>query len=518
MTVGKKKIIAKILENFKYNAHFENEHFIYWVEEESWCAGEKISRDEFKKIKQHVIETGELPKLPTLDEEDNIFEEIDLDNFNFDNLLPFGECENSLRADYSCWHNQRMLRYSKTYDSIELYDYNTELKKTIRNQNRILAVTRRNKILSVNTKGYVLLDGNRWLSLKNWKKFSLRNFNRENGEALVRLLMKSMLGDKDWIDEIDYKNYWIHNKSSRKANSFEELLMIECGVKPVKSIRRLFNNDVNEIIKFYKLINPNKVHDITNFVKRNKDNINTLFKTRSGELSANVLYYYFLSRDNRCDENTLCDYFRMLVDEGRKVNLDISSYSTLKSNHDKLSREILLKQNNSRKTLGVSRVFPKIKSTPDIEVEMIRTAKRLDMESFMLNHCVHSYKETIRRGTCAIYSLLYEGERYTLQVNVIKEPKTKDPYIEDKEELLSFKAVQLKGKYNYSPPESMKESLEVLFEENGLLPLESSGIYFKREDEESDKKRRIVQKGEKILNDLIDGSFHGKREAEYLPF
>jgi hypothetical protein len=205
----------------------------------------------------------------------------------------------------------------------------------------------------------------------------------------------------------------------------------------------------------------------------------------------------------------------MLKQEGKKINLKISSYKTIKRNHDEISALILEKSRDKRR-LKISKVYPKIESVSDIKVEMIRSASRLNMESEMLHHCVHSYVSDINSGRCAIYSILHNEERYTLEITAVKLPKVN----EKDEDIYELKATQLRGLYNCIPPTSIEGSLMKLCDENNIIF--DKEIKFKDKAKEVKKvkeapvvKQKIEQIGVAVLDDL---STYIKSHGEELPF
>lgn len=488
----KKDIVDNMLESYPGHRSFETEHFIYWVLEETHLYdGYKVTRDEFKHIKQYAAYNGTLPSVNRKNEE-----------------LKTVKIKNSIEPEYQTHTNsyELILRYSKTYDSLELYTFRIEVKAPFRNneKKRLIVMKRLNKIFSISNKGYVRVMRTRWLSLKNYYVFFCQN--GPVNEALARLLIYSMIG-KEWVLDLPLETYNISNKSVRKANSLEEAITIECGSQQPKVLKRFFGEDINSLINLYKLIDANKIHDIITFILKNIKMLKPLMADWGGYMAHKLLFYYFLCKDNRCEMQVLEDYFKMALESGEKINTKISSYSTLKKNHDELSRKILLKLPVGGTKLKINEVFPKIKSIPELDIERINTVKRLNAESAELHHCVHSYKDSINRGACAIYSLIYNGQRYTLEVRLEEEfdlePKS------DKE--IIFKLNQLKGKHNSNPPESIKTAIENAFKYNNLK-FTLNNIYFIREKKDN---RKIVQIGNKILEKTKYGTVN--RVYEDLP-
>jgi hypothetical protein len=482
MTETKHKIIDEILKNFPYDTHFENDKFIYWIRESYIYNGDVLTREEFKAVQKYVVTHGTVPATKVVVKENEETKWVKTD------------------SDQTYGYNyQNILRYSKVYDSLEMYDFNTTIKSPHTNStNRIFVLSKKIKKLSVNTKNYVLFNGNRWLSLKNWCGFYNGNYFKK---PVVQLLMKTMLGGKDWVMNLDPEkaSLLLTNKNSRQANSLEEAISLECGANPAKMLSKFFK--IHETIGLYKLIDPNKIHDITNMLKRNSIQFEKLLDDCYEDKHRLVLFYYFLSKDNRCDRHIVMDYLRMLQEVGEKVNLNISSYKTLKRNHDTLSRKILLKSQKStkKKRLRVSKVYPEIKSLPEMKVEQIRSAKRLDQESEILHHCVHGYDHRINRGECCIYSVVHNDQRYTLQLNAekvydeteitgVKIPR-KD---EEGEQVYELKIAQLKGRFNCDAPESIRKSLQLMCENHDIIPFEKTRINL-RENVYENKEHKVVE-------------------------
>jgi len=307
--------------------------------------------------------------------------------------------------------------------------------------------------------------------------------------------MSTMLGDKDWVHQLEVKEYKIPNKVSRKANSIDHLVEIIGGNRPLKLFKKVFKN-IEDLIDITRVVESNQSHMIINFIRQNKEILNELINdlpfTPVG-VAYDIIYYYFVSKDNRCDKQVVQDYCKMLISQGMKINLNLSSFTSIKNKHDELSRYIIANSSGGEK-LKVSKKFKPLKSTEEIEVEMITTSKRLDDESLALHHCVHSYKQDINTGKCAIYSIKYDNKSYTLQLSANQNSEGKTDYI----------IQQLKGSRNCNPPIEMRPALEKMIEDNGLVPIEHSYIYFG--NKEKSKNKTIVQQiGTKVLEKIAAG-------------
>lgn len=510
MTKEKKEILDELLVKFDYHRTLETEDFLYWIKEYHYYDGQLVSREEFVNVKDYAIKHGELPCMIL---REKIEEEVNKSILG-DKWEPKEEKQYDRNVNTATHSNQMMVRYSKKYDNLEVYEFTVDVRaSTRRESDRVLCMRKRKKILSINSKNYVLVGGNRWLSLKNWVGF-LHGSPSFITEGVCRKLMNLMIGEKDWILNLEMESIYISNKNSRKANSMDEAIQLECGTKPVKLIKKVLNNDVNDIINLYNLIDHNQIHSLTNFIKRNHLKIKKIFEQDGyGLRSERLLYLYFLVKDNRCSRGIFDDYLRMLKQEGGKVNLNIRSYTTIKRKHDEVSR-VILEKNRDKRRLKVAKVYPKVESIPGLKVEMIRSANRLNLESEILHHCVHTYKTSINNGSCAIYSLVHEEERYTLEVKAVKKPK-EDEEAEDEYE---FKINQLRGKYNCSPPTSMKKHIEKMCENNELT-LPENRVTFRdvvKKKDTSTTKKEVIQIGEEVLDRMIQGK--GIPANDDLPF
>jgi len=496
VTKEKQEIINEILNNFKYDRYFETDDFLYWVKEIFVYDGYEVSREEFENIKDYAIKHGKLPSEELKEKLSKIIK-----NDKEATIYQVSSREKNLTT--GTHSSQLMMRYSKKYDNLEIYDYDIDVRATTKTKSdRVLCMRKKTKILSVNSKNFVLIGGNRWLSLKNWAGF-VNRAPRFITSEVVKKLLALMIGEKEWVREIEDESIYISNKSSRKANTLDEAIKYECGAKPAKAIKRALLKNTNDIINLYNIIDHKQVHSITNFIKQNYEELDKIFNSPNQyqTRSENLLFLYFLVKDNRCDRNIFIDYIRMLKQEGEKINLNISSYTTIKRNHDVISRQILEKSRDKTR-LKISKHYPKIESVPGIEVEMIRSAKRLSQESEMLHHCVHSYKTSINKGSCAIYSLVHKEERYTFEVRAKALPKEK----EEDEDRYEFNANQLRGKYNCNPPTSMEKPLLELCVKNNIETKNKIIIFKDKEVKVAGQpvvKKEIKQIGAEILKTLI---------------
>ena len=110
--------------------------------------------------------------------------------------------------------------------------------------------------------------------------------------------------------------------------------------------------------------------------------------------------------------------------------------------------------------IKVNEVYKKALEGLEYPYELIETKDRLVQESVELHHCVGTYANQINSGSCAIFSVEYEGKRWTLQVAASS--------IQDK---VIFTPVQFKGLCNNPAPDLIgKRVAEVLNTNSDDIP------------------------------------------------
>jgi hypothetical protein len=155
------------------------------------------------------------------------------------------------------------------------------------------------------------------------------------------------------------------------------------------------------------------------------------------------------------------DTVNMTIQLGRKINL-LWSPARIKEEHDKLTKELsgIKKMFVRHEDLKPSKVFKNI--LPE-EFELIDDRYRLFEEGEMMGHCVYTsdtYINNIKEGTGAIYSILYEGKRYTLELIYNSFSSDKKYYIN-----------QFRAASNQNPPENLNTWVhELIFRLNFNKP------------------------------------------------
>lgn len=143
----------------------------------------------------------------------------------------------------------------------------------------------------------------------------------------------------------------------------------------------------------------------------------------------------------------------------RNVSLKVKSLKRWQDEHNKASVKRMLK---GVPEIKVDEVYKKALEGLEYPYELIETKDRLVQESVELHHCVGTYANRINSGSCAIFSVEYEGERWTLQVRASR--------IQDK---VRFTPVQFRGLCNKSAPDLIgKRVAEVLNANSDDIPEE----------------------------------------------
>lgn len=113
-------------------------------------------------------------------------------------------------------------------------------------------------------------------------------------------------------------------------------------------------------------------------------------------------------------EDILEDYLKMSYKTDKYFNLDIKTLNSLIKRHDEIIPRYIAKTKTIKLKIPDNSPFKKLKLPA--EFEKITTGKRLKTESMYQNNCVYSYAKDINTGKCVIYSTVYEGRRYTIEI------------------------------------------------------------------------------------------------------
>lgn len=211
-------------------------------------------------------------------------------------------------------------------------------------------------------------------------------------------------------------------------------LRLHTGFLILKSSRYI---DKNEIQKLYTL--DDKVEFLYRYSLKEK--IIELF----------TLYYIHTLKHENIDCDSIYDYREYIWDyidmainysKSKKVNLKIKSIKRIFEEHDKLTKEMYEKETPTIK-INKNSKFKNLKLSD--EFEKIKTKKRLIQETREQKHCVWSYAKDINKDKCMIYSTIFEGNRYTLEIRINRK---------------KYKLAQIKGFGNSSAPQELIDSIE----------------------------------------------------------
>lgn len=164
-----------------------------------------------------------------------------------------------------------------------------------------------------------------------------------------------------------------------------------------------------------------------------------------------TLYYIHTLKHENMDCDSIYDYKGYISDyiimtinfsKSKKVNLKIKSVKRILEEHDRLTKEMYEKETPTIKIKKNSK-FKNLKMS--YEFEKIKTKKRLIQETREQKHCVWSYAEDINKDKCMIYSTIFEGNRYTLEIRINRK---------------KYKLAQIKGFRNSLAPQELIDSIE----------------------------------------------------------
>lgn len=253
------------------------------------------------------------------------------------------------------------------------------------------------------------------------------------GSEIGNIITKAMLRI-DYIPQarISYRHF-INTKNDLQAigNLY--------GVKVPEALKH-FN--VEEVLALYKTIKDfNQINKLCQFIAKNWDDLpEDLYETIAWMLFGDQENNTWLIRDAIGDGITL---------KQRNISFAVTSKKRWIDEHQKATR---LRMIQGVPEIKVEEVFKNALTGLDHPFELIETKDRLVQESVELHHCVATYASKINSGRCAIFSVNYEGEQYTLEVSV-------HAIGED----LIFTPVQFRGSCNKAAPDLIgKRVAEIL--------------------------------------------------------
>lgn len=169
--------------------------------------------------------------------------------------------------------------------------------------------------------------------------------------------------------------------------------------------------------------------------------------------------FYYNKLKNYCEiddeyKDYIEDYCHMVVKMRKKFNLKMTSINKLIDEHDLLS---IIYMSKSVKRIKIPKNSPFFKLKLPEEYKLIKTKKELVQEAILNKNCVATYDTKINRGKCAIYSIIYLGKRYTIEITYVN---NRGRY--------SFHINQLYGKKNSIAPKELHEELRGLIRNENI--------------------------------------------------
>lgn len=222
----------------------------------------------------------------------------------------------------------------------------------------------------------------------------LCNEYKENGNILVPIDINLVWNYNTKYDLLTnrYKN--INLPKSINKYSLQQ------GYLFSKLQKYIDTNHYNTFLNWFKNFDLSKLNECVTV----KEKINNIFE---------CFYFDKFGDEDDYDDFLVYDYIMMLIKLKQKINFKIKSYNRLKEEHDKLAIKFRLKSSKKLKIPKNSK-FNKLKLSPDFK--RITTTKKLIEESIVQKNCVSSYLDTINKDNCAIYSLMLNEKRYTVEI------------------------------------------------------------------------------------------------------
>lgn len=170
--------------------------------------------------------------------------------------------------------------------------------------------------------------------------------------------------------------------------------------------------------------------------------------SKKGRLIDILLCYIRISTSSENFGNRLMevqDYCSYCVEFKEKISLNKRSINGILREHYKQIERSYLSPNKklSGKSLIASKsIYHKLPTLKDMS--LLSTDEDLYAEGVIQHNCVFSYKDKVKRGECAIFSMIRKDYRYTIEMR----------NIDDK-----FQLAQVRGKYNALPPKEISDEL-----------------------------------------------------------
>lgn len=139
------------------------------------------------------------------------------------------------------------------------------------------------------------------------------------------------------------------------------------------------------------------------------------------------------------------DVISMARSQKRRINLAWSP-NRWEDEHERLSRAQALAALAGENTLYDLSAFAR-HLPPRFPGYLIGSSRRLGMEGLRQRHCVADYHDRIKAGTCAIAALFIDKQRWTIQLELTKDPEA------------PLRIAQIKTRYNGLPSAEIRQRI-----------------------------------------------------------
>jgi hypothetical protein len=236
------------------------------------------------------------------------------------------------------------------------------------------------------------------------------------------------------------------------------------GVNVPKALHKFYSNDVMTLYKTMK--DHNQINKLCQFMAKDSgitsgpnvmiDQIVAypmdLYQTISKMLFGNV-HQNWLVRDYVVDNISL---------KTRNVSLKVTSLKRWQDDHRRASTMRMIQGVSEIK---VDKKYNGALNGLEYPYELISSKERLVQESVELGHCVATYANKINSGLCGIFSIEYEGKRWTLEVSA-----------GDHNGKIGYAPIQLRGLYNAQAPDLLLSKVSDILHKNSNTTLSKAAL------------------------------------------
>ena len=403
----KKELYNRLIDEYKQLPH--SSYKATWTDEiESHCFGYEFNRD-LSEVKALFKEHG-WKSNPTL-------------NVKYTNLGSLGKTNNVYLT----------VLYDTAKDKISISLFEVGYAFSYRKQ-RYYPVRRNTPVFCWSKHMYMFSTRNgKTLPRIQMGTIGFGNFALHSYKA-TELFMNTT--NKNSVNGISYRHHM-------NAKSSYEVLENYTGVKIPAVLKKSF--ETYNLLDLYKSIKDyNEINKVCQFIAANSDVVKEYMYDGKmislPNLLSHMLFgdgtYSWLVSDSMRDCISLKE---------RTLSLKVTSLKRWQDEHRKATARRMAK--------GISEIKVDKKYTNALDgleypYELISTKDRLIQESTELGHCVATYANKINSGDCGIFSVEYEGKRYTLEVKANQFDKG-----------IAYVPIQFKGLYNCAVPDVLLKTV-----------------------------------------------------------